>query len=232
MAKGHWLDPLARRLLQATGHLPRRQAAATAPGRDDHGEAVELELLSLKLHQNPWLPFPDGASVQRAARLGVQLEVNSAPASQWRRLPGMRWQWVDQLLQLQRRGAHLNDVAELGQRLGVSPALLALWRPVLVFRCRGSRPRLPPLVDVNGADAQELSGLPGLDPQQVALLLRERQRGRFRSLVELQSRLRLPDAVMAALAGQLHCGRGPVPPPLPGPGRQPEPAAPPFPAKT
>lgn len=176
---------------------------------------MELELLSLKLHQNPWLPLPDGASIQRAARLGVQLDVNRAPASQWRRLPGMRWQWIDQLLQLQRRGTHVHNLAELEQRLGVSSTLLKLWQPVLVFRTRGDRPALPPLVDVNGASGQQLSGLSGLDSFQVASLLRERQRRPFASTADLQDRLRLPDSVMAILAGQLHCGRGPVPLDLP-----------------
>lgn len=178
---------------------------------------MELELLSLKLHQNPWLPLPDGASVQRAARLGVQLDVNRAPASQWRRLPGMQWQWIDQLLQLQRQEIHVHNLAELEQRLGVSSTLLKLWQPVLVFRPRGDRPALPPLVDVNGASGQKLSDLSGLDRGQVASLLRERQRGPFSSVADLQDRLRLPDSVMAVLAGQLHCGRGPVPPDLPKP---------------
>lgn len=176
---------------------------------------MELELLSLKLHQNPWLPLPDEASVQRAARLGVQVDVNRASAAQWQRLPGMNWQWIERLLQLQRQGAHLRDLEELGQQLGAPPALLRLWQPVLVFRAHGDHPPLPPLVDVNGASGHQLCSLPGLDGGQVTLLLRERQRGRFRGLADLQSRLRLPDPVMAALAGQIHCGRGPVPPDLP-----------------
>ena len=232
VAKGHWLDPLARRLLQATGHLPRDPVVTTAPERDGHDEAVELELLSLKLHQNPWLPLPDAASVQRAARLGVQLDVNRAPAAQWQRLPGMHWQWIERLLQLQRRGTHLHDLAELGQQLEASPALLRLWQPVLVFRSHGAPPRLPPLVDVNGASGRQLRSLPGLDGDQVALLLRERQRGRFLGLADLQSRLRLPDPVMTALAGRLHCGRGPVPPDLPRQAFKPDRSRSPFSAGT
>lgn len=104
MGKGHWLDPLARRILQATGYLLPNHVATPAPWPDPdcHGDAVALELLSLKLHQNPWLPLPDEASVQHAAQLGVQLDVNRVPAAQWRRLPGMQWQWIDQLLQFQR----------------------------------------------------------------------------------------------------------------------------------
>ena len=232
MAKGHWLDPLARRLLQAAGYLPRHPLAATAPGGDGHDEAVELELLSLKLHQNPWLPLADEASVQRAAQLGVRLDVNRATAAQWQRLPGMHWRWIDQLLHLQRHGSHLHDLAELGQRLGVSSTLLKRWQPVLVFHAPASPPRLPPLVDVNGATGQQLAGLPGLTGGHVTLLLRERQRRRFRSLTDLQQRLQLADPAMAALAGRLHCGRGPVPPDLPKRGLKPNRSTPLFSAET
>ncbi len=193
---------------------------------------MELELLSLKLHQNPWLALPDEATVQRAARLGVRLDVNRAPAAQWGRLPGIHWQWIDQLLRLQRQGVHIRDLAELEQRLGAPPALLRLWRPVLAFQSHGDPPRLPPLVDVNGANGRQLSSLPGLDGNRVALLLRERQRGRFRSLADLQNRLRLPDPGMAALAGRLHCGQGPIPPDLPRRPFKRDPSVPPIPPET
>ena len=212
MAKGHWLDPLARRLLQATGHLSRYSVAAATSEQDDHDEAVELELLSLKLHQNPCLALSDEASVQRAAQLGVQVDVNRAPAAQWLLLPGMHWQWIDQLLQLR---TYIHDLVELEQQLGVPPALLRLWQPILVFRPYGDHPQLPPLIDVNGASGNQLSNLLGPDAGLVALLLRERQRGQFLGLADLQSRLRLPDPVMLTLAGRLYYGRGPIPPDLP-----------------
>ena len=81
MAKGHWLDPLARSLLQATGRLPKpatasapaaakgpaaiEQAAAEAiealsqPDGSDQ-EQIERDLLDLKLRQNPAMPLKDG----------------------------------------------------------------------------------------------------------------------------------------------------------------------------
>ena len=127
MAKGHWLDPLARRLLEATGQLPavperepksgggvrplgralditaeRLRAVAAwrtpqdtalpqdigppqqkaspddriTPGNDrkaddereaDKQEAVERELLALRLAQNPALRLRGAEEVRRAA---------------------------------------------------------------------------------------------------------------------------------------------------------------------
>ena len=75
MAKGHWLDPLARSLLQATGRLPRPTAAASQPGAEAAREATrqaqpwppdptnehepfEPDRPAYKLRQNPTLTLP------------------------------------------------------------------------------------------------------------------------------------------------------------------------------
>ena len=74
MARSHWLDPLARRLLIATGQIPpataraEEQAACQAAA---HAEQVERELAALKQAQSAGL-----------------VDVNRATASEWRQLPG------------------------------------------------------------------------------------------------------------------------------------------------
>ena len=50
MARGHWLDPFARRLLEATGQLAPRPAAPAPGGADPQ---IERELLELRLRQQP-----------------------------------------------------------------------------------------------------------------------------------------------------------------------------------
>ncbi|NDG74850.1 MAG: hypothetical protein EBX49_05835, partial [Synechococcaceae bacterium WB8_1B_136] len=109
MARGHWLDPLARRLLEATGQLaprPRsnRQPMATAmdhASATDHAKAVEQELLALKLSQDPTRRLQDAQEVRHAAALGWRLDVNRASAADWLRLPGISAPQVDLLLRLQ-----------------------------------------------------------------------------------------------------------------------------------
>ncbi|MDP4738278.1 MAG: hypothetical protein NWS10_08620, partial [Cyanobium sp. MAG_216] len=69
MAKRHWLDPLARQLLRATGQIPaasRPAAPADAAAERERvqselvqRELVEQELLALKLQQNPALKLED-----------------------------------------------------------------------------------------------------------------------------------------------------------------------------
>jgi len=80
MARRHWLDPLARRLLIASGHLPApaerswRQADQDAAAREAaHEAAVEQELEALKRAQASglWMsigPRPATGESCRAAR--------------------------------------------------------------------------------------------------------------------------------------------------------------------
>ena len=107
MADGHWLDPLARSLLEATGQLPARPRGAAAsgdqaadrapggaqglplvqacddPGVDTEAAAIERELLALKLRRNPGLRLTTATEVRHAAALGWRLDVNRGGAAEW-----------------------------------------------------------------------------------------------------------------------------------------------------
>ena len=224
MARRHWLDPLARRLLIATGQLPAPtpspalapQAPIVEPA-DDHQETVERELLALRLAQNPALRLRDAAEVRRAARLGWGLDVNRASAADWLRLPGCRPEQADLLLRLQSGGVQLSGIEDLQRVLELPAAVVESWEPLLEFRWYGE-PALPvqtctPL-DLNRATATQLEEL-GLDPERLRRLLRERGRGPFRDLADLQQRLQLPAALVEAWIGKVRFQPGPAGPVLP-----------------
>ena len=237
MARRHWLDPLARRLLIASGQIRppaapsqgSRAAAtpqATSPeegcgaGADDpealHREAVEQELLALRLTQNPGLPLRDASEVRRAAALGWSLDVNRATAADWRRLPGCGDEQVDLLLRLQRGGVQLSGPQDLGEVLQLDAATLATWLPLLRFRWYGEPPpSAPGPVAVNQASGSELAALPQLTPERSARLLRERARGPFRDLADLRDRLGLPPAVLEQWIGRVSFAPGRPGPDLP-----------------
>lgn len=82
MARGHWLDPLARGLLEAAGQLPRRgqsqsstvqqadqQVDQLADQQAEHqaNQQVEQDLLELKLQHNPQLRLSSSDEVRHAA---------------------------------------------------------------------------------------------------------------------------------------------------------------------
>lgn len=231
MARGHWLDPLARSVLRATGQLPPERPAATPnPAADDDAAAsesgeqaaharIEQELLELKLRQNPGRRLSSAEEVRHAAALGWRLDVNRATATDWLRLPGIEAAQVDVLLRLQRGGVQLSGPDDLQRLLEVPTSLVACWQPLLLFRWYGdgapatiSRQG----VDLNRAPAQELERrLPQLNPERRQRLLRERQRAPFANLADLQERLQLPPAVVEDLIGRVRFGPGPAGPDLP-----------------
>jgi DNA uptake protein ComE-like DNA-binding protein len=233
MARGHWLDPLARSLLVATGQLPRpiggpspaagsANATPSEPSTgDDPNDQLERELLELKLRQDPGRRLQSAAEVRHAAALGWRLDVNRATAADWRRLPGISASQVDLLLRLQQGGVQLSGPDDLQRLLELPAAQVAAWKPLLLFRWYGNgapaTPR-PLAVDLNRAPASDLERqLPQLDGLRRQRLLRERQRGPFRDLADLQERLQLPPALVEELIGKVRFGQGPAGPDLPRP---------------
>jgi DNA uptake protein ComE-like DNA-binding protein len=231
MAQRHWLDPLARRLLQASGQIPpdpkvppqpsggpcsEPQAPAFASPPSDHG-AVERELLALKLRQNPGLRLRDASEVGHAAALGWRLDVNRATRGDWLRLPGMEPHHVDLLLRLQAGGVQLSGAEDLQRLLELPAAVVAAWLPLLEFRWYGEPPAIASeaRLDLNQARLPDLQAL-GLTPERSQRLLRERARAPFRDLADLQQRLQLPPDLVERWIGKVRFGSGPIGPVLPG----------------
>jgi DNA uptake protein ComE-like DNA-binding protein len=169
MARRHWLDPLARRLLIASGQIkpPASGADGTGSGADGtgsggavagagaagaavsggasaaealHNDIVERDLLALRLAQNPALVLRTATEVRHAAALGWSLDVNRATAADWGRLPGCGREQVDLLLRLQKGGVQLSGPEDLRAVLELDAALLASWLPLLSFRWYGEPP--------------------------------------------------------------------------------------------
>jgi len=243
MADGHWLDPLARSLLEATGQLPARPRAAAAsadqagdransgaqglplgqasddPGVDTEAAAIERELLALKLRRNPGLRLSTATEVRHAAALGWRLDVNRATAADWLRLPGISPHQVDLLLRLQAGGVQLSGPEDLQQLLELPGDQIGCWQPLLLFRWYGE-PASPQVrqLDLNRANASQIqAALSGLSLERCQRLVRERQRAPFRDLADLQQRLQLPAALVEELIGRVRFSQGPAGPVLPRP---------------
>jgi len=190
MARRHWLDPLARKVLQAMGDLPGDSA------REGKSRRPEAE--------PPVTP-------------SWCIDVNRATAEQWRQLPGCSELMVDQLLRLQQGGVQFSQIEDLAQLLDLSETLCEQWRPHLIFRWHGDAPRLPeqaPL-DLN-ADSPKMLASALLWPEdRIQRLIAERRREPFQNLADLQERLCLPPAAVEALIGRVRFGARPAGPSLP-----------------
>ncbi|MEB3276653.1 MAG: hypothetical protein VKM92_06775 [Cyanobacteriota bacterium] len=218
MARKHWLDPLARRLLLATGQLLAPDpvhSAATSPEISPEAR-IERDLLELKLRQQPGRRLHNASEVRLAAELGWRLDVNRATAADWLRLPGITAHHVDLLLRLQAGGVQLSGPEDLERLLELPQAVVASWQPLLQYHWYGapaSSP-LPPPLDLNQASLPQLQRL-GLSPQRSSRLLRERARRPFADLADLQQRLQLPPQLIEGWIGKVRFGQGQAGPRLP-----------------
>lgn len=233
MAQRHWLDPLARQLLIASGRLrpdpdaaPRRRPAGRPDPqqqaereRREREEAIERDLLALQLAHQPSRPLRDAEEVRRAAALGWRLDVNRATAADWLRLPGCRSEQADLLLRLQAGGVQLSGPEDLQRLLRLEADQLRCWLPLLQFRWYGSAPEpAAGVIAINSAAPDELRRLPELGAVALERLLAERRRRPFRDLADLQQRLGLPAPLIEAWIGRVS-----FEPPPPGPRLPPSP---------
>ena len=191
MARRHWLDPLARKVLQAMGDLP----------------------------PDPVQPLRTASSSvqEQTPAPSLSIDVNRATAEQWRQLPGCSDVMIDQLLRLQQGGVQFSQLEDLAQLLDLSETLCDQWRPHLIFRWHGDAPAQPEqsLLDLNAASPRLLaSGLAWPDDR-LEQLIAERRRKPFQHLADLQERLCLPPDVVEALIGRVCFGARPSGPSLP-----------------
>ena len=190
MPRSHWLDPLARRVLQATGQLPSPGASSTPNSARQPSETA--------LPSN-WF-----------------LDVNRGSQEQWRALPGCTDDMADLLVRLQRGGVQFAAADDLFRLLDLPTDLAQLWAPHLIFHWYGDAPLQPvdSCIDLNNASSAELTTL-AWPEQRIDGLLRERRINVFRDLADLQERLSLPASSVEALIGRVSFGQRRAGPSLP-----------------
>ncbi|WP_413429840.1 hypothetical protein [Synechococcus sp. Cu2B8-bc1011] len=188
MSRQHWLDPLARKLLQATGDLPPDPVRAKPKQRETPNAA------------DTWT-----------------LDVNRATPEQWQKLPGCSEHMVDVLMRLQRGGVQFSQLDDLALLLNLPADLIGLWTPHLVFRWHGDTPVLPeqPPLDLNAAAPTLLEQTLNWPKPRLQRLIEERRRKPFEHLADLQERVCLPPDAVEQLIGRVSFGARPSGPSLP-----------------
>jgi hypothetical protein len=108
---------------------------------------------------------------------------------------------------------------DLQRLLNLDNLTLELWRPLLVFRWYDAPAVLqnPVPVQLNQAGGQLLQEQLGLSPDRCRRLLRERGRGPFLDLADLQLRLQFPPQVIEAMIGKVEFTAAEPGPCLPDP---------------
>ncbi len=205
MGRGHWMDPLARQILKATGHLPKDKTKSTNKSSIDQ-KFIELELKALE-------------EKQRTASLKQNLfiDVNRASLNDWLKLPGCTREMADLLLRLQRAGVQLSAADDLFKLLELPRETAEKWDPYLIFRWYGDAPPLPKnkFIDLNSDSHLSLRRSLNWPEDRLQRLIKERQRETFKDLADLQERLMLPASTIEELIGNVRFGSKAPGPKLP-----------------
>ncbi len=196
MARGHWLDPLARQILRATEQLanPRRILFQKQVPKSHE---IEKELHALKQKQKT-TPLINRWTV----------DVNRAKPEEWRKLTGCSDDMVDLLIRLQKGGVQLSGMDDLVQLLELPKEIADKWSPHLIFRWYGTAPELESnaSVNLNSASLSILKKTLKWPEWRLERLTQERKKRGFDNLADFQERMILPASVIESLIGKVHFG--------------------------
>lgn len=158
------------------------------------------EALRSPAFNDPYYRFRSVAEVQRAANLGVRIDVNQATVDDWLRLPGLSIHQARLLVDLVRSGVLLYGLEDIAAALNLPIQRLRPLEPILQFCYYDAElPIAPQPINPNVATIEQLTQIPAVDLDLARAIVQNRQQGNYRNLVDLQQRLELPGQVTAAL---------------------------------
>lgn len=154
-----------------------------------------------KIANDPYYRFQSLTEVAIAVELGIKIDVNQAGIDDWLRLPGFSIHQARSLVELVQNGIQLFCLEDVAAAINVPLQRLQPYESLLSFAYYD---RLSSLsvekINLNTASVAEMAALPHLNPDLACQIHAEFQiNGRYRNLVDLQSRLNLDPELTSQL---------------------------------
>ncbi|MEO0771240.1 MAG: helix-hairpin-helix domain-containing protein, partial [Cyanobacteria bacterium J06649_4] len=128
------------------------------------------------------------------------IDANTASVDEWLKLPGLSIHQAQALVALTQRGVQFNCIEDVAAALTLSAQQVEPWQAMLTFCYYEPDSTLEPTaINANTATAEELATVPNIDLFLGRAIVHYRKDGPYRSLADLQDRLRLTMAVTAEL---------------------------------
>lgn len=150
---------------------------------------------------DPYYRFQSIAEIQQAASLGVQIDANRACVDDWLRLPGLSIHQARSLVALVQSGVQFHCIEDLAAALSLPVQRLQPLTAILQF-CYYDAAGLDAiqLLNPNTTSAEHLTQIPVVDLFLARAIVKNRQQyGAYRSLADLQQRLKLSSQLTSDL---------------------------------
>jgi DNA uptake protein ComE-like DNA-binding protein len=172
--------------------------AAMTPARPD--VALASRALKARMAKDPFYRFQSLEEIQRAAALGVKIDVNQATVDDWLRLPGLSIHQGRLLTQLAQSGVQFFCVEDVAAALGLPTQRLQPLAPIMQF-CFYDEAGVVTIerVNPNTASIERLAEIPGIDAGLAKAIGHHRRAGAYKNLADMQQRLHLPSPITANL---------------------------------
>ena len=146
-----------------------------------------------KIANDPYYRFQSLKEIAIAAELGIKIDVNQATVDDWLRLPGFSIHQGRSLVELVRMGVQLVCLEDIATAIDVPAQRLQPYEPVLTFAYYDRlSPLSPEKININTATVEELIAIPQITEALAEnFVFHRQQQGKYRNIVELQSRLNL-----------------------------------------
>lgn len=149
---------------------------------------------------DPYYRFKSLEEVDRAAALGIRIDVNQASVDDWLKLPGLSIHQARSLVQLTQAGVQFHCLEDIAAVLRSPLQRLKPLEPVLQFcyydpesSCAVRQ------VNPNTASVEDLVKIPLIDSLLAKALVHHRRASPYRDLADMQQRLYLPGDLTSAL---------------------------------
>jgi len=142
---------------------------------------------------DPYYRFQSVAETRQAAALGVRIDVNRASVDDWLRLPGLSIHQARSLVALAQSGVQFHCIEDVAAALSLPVQRLQPLTAILQF-CYYDAESLNTIqpLDPNTASLDTLTRIPAIDLFLARAIVQNRQQyGRYRSITDLQQRLKL-----------------------------------------
>ncbi len=168
---------------------------------------LQRQKLRATLEKNPYHRLHSSLEVAVAAELGIQIDVNRATIDEWLRISLISIHQARNLVSLSQMGVQFLSLEDLAAALNLSLTQIKFFEPILYFGYyEPSSLITPQRLNVNQASFSDLEGICLINSRLADAIIEDRQeKGSYKSLADLQNRLKLDGQLMSQLIHYLHC---------------------------